>query len=71
MTQSMSAIYETKAAQTDSIYRGWITEVNYISLMQCGASIYGHTTLTPRTMRRWYLENLTPLMAVKRAQKGL
>lgn len=59
-------IYETAAAQKDILYRGWITEVNYVSQMLRGGSIYGDANATPRRMRRWYLAGLDAYTVVKR-----
>lgn len=68
MAQAMATIYETKAAQRDVVYRGWIGDVNHASLMSVGVPIYGHATLTPARMRGWFLEGIDAYTAVKRAQ---
>lgn len=59
-------IYETAAARKDILYRGWITEVNYVSQMLRGCGIHVDANATPRRMRRWYLAGLNAYTVVKR-----
>lgn len=59
-------LYETAAAQRDIAYRGWITEVNYTSMMLRGGGIYDDLNATPQRMRRWYLAGLDAYTVVKR-----
>lgn len=59
-------IYETRAAQRDPRYRGWITSVNYVMLMQAGVGIHGNAALSPARMRRWYLAGVEPYTAAQR-----
>lgn len=70
MPSPLADIYSTRTAQSDAVYRGWLTELNAWALMQTGASIYVHTTLTPARLRRWYLSGMSAQDAMKRAQRA-
>jgi hypothetical protein len=66
MNAATTSIYGTKAAIEDIAYRAWITEVNYIMLMNTGASIHGSAALDPKRMRSWYLRGLPAYNAAMR-----
>ncbi len=63
---TIAKVYETRAGQTDTGYRAWLTDVNYWSQMLTGAPIYGHGLLTAEKMRRWYLAGIDAYGAMQR-----
>ncbi len=65
----LADVYQTRPGQRDILYRAWLSAVNFAALMHTGAPIYGHTTLTAETMRRWYLSGIDPYEALTRSQK--
>lgn len=61
-----ASIYDTRLVQKDIRYRAWLTEVNYILLMNTGAPMHGNSALNFQRMRRWYLAGMDAYTAAVR-----